>query len=275
MCIYIDNNVYREDLTDEEKETIYKYIYLITHMLAKKMKLFSNQQYYDSFSLWYTTQLFFRLQSPKQFELDENGEPKLKRIKSILNYIKNTIGARRVTFEQEEYSQVLVTQEDMNDPACADYSLCDQIYESLDRMYHVEFDLCLENCCKSIKQLVEKIPYKKDSTTWYNIYMSCLLSFLNSITISNYDLRRIANFKQVTDTTFIDYYEKEAVDPVILYHLPNDMHDYILVLLREIKHELAIELSQETHQYIGTNSGIYALMMSELNGYDPTDGDFD
>ena len=34
MCIWIDNNAYRQDLSEQEQEQLYEYIYHVTKMLA-------------------------------------------------------------------------------------------------------------------------------------------------------------------------------------------------------------------------------------------------
>lgn len=269
MCKYVDSISYKEDKTEEERETMYKYIYFISHMLAVKMHLFRNYEYYDDFAIWYTTQIFYRLENKKQYELDKNGNPKMTKIKSILNYIKSTITLRKVSFEQQEYCQI-IEQADTNYLE-SNYSLIDKINDDLDSLYTAEFSICLNNCCTSIKKFLYRIPYKRNSAVWYNIYLSCLLSFLNSVTLSNKDIERIKLLKFQQNVDYIHLYNKENRDPVILYHLPDEMHDYVLVLLRQIKHELALELSQTSHSYLGTNSGLYTLMMAEINSSDKND----
>lgn len=275
MCIYVDEHAYDENKSNEMRETIYKYIYFISLMLAHKMKLFGNHKYYDDFALWYTGQIWSRLENPKQFQYDEDGNPKLARITSILNYIKSTISARKITYEQQEYSQVIYhdTEDNFYNP---DYTLSDKINEGLDNLYSAEFDLCLKNCGKSIRKFLQRIPYKENTDTFYNIYLSCLLTFLNSITLPNKEICRINNLKFQNSINILTLYDKENENPVILYHLDESMRDYIYVLFKELKHEIAMELSRTNHQYLGTNSGIYTLMMQELNGYTNDDyGDSD
>ena len=103
MCIYIDAHAYDDKKSEEVKEKIYKYIYWVSHMIAVKMHLFKEFRYYNDFAIWYTTQIFYRLENPKQYELDENGNPKMEKINSILNYIKSTIASRKISFEQQEF----------------------------------------------------------------------------------------------------------------------------------------------------------------------------
>ena len=270
MCMYVDQHAYDENKSNEVKENIYKYIYCITHMLAIKLKLFNDYKYYDDFSLWYTTQIFYRLENPKQYELDNFGNPKMTKIKSILNYIKSTISVRKISFEQQEYSQVINYTDDYY--VDYNYSLSDKINNNLDDLYKVEFDLCLDNCCKSIKQfLIKRLPYKKNSVEFYNIYFSCLLTFLNSITIPNKDINRINNLKYKENIDLTQIFIRESADPVILYHLDDTFHDYILVLYRQIRHEIGSEIQYSSNSYIGTNESLYNLMVNELNGYEHTD----
>ena len=67
-------------------------------------------------------------------------------------------------------------------------------------------------------------------------------------------------------TDYLKLYSRENDSPVILYHLDQKFHDYILVLLRQLKHEFALELSRRSHTYLGTHDGLYSLTVSELNG---------
>jgi hypothetical protein len=90
--------VYREDLSEDEDKLIFEYLYHLIEMLAYKAKFFSRYQYYEDFALYAASDIFIRLKNPKQFEYDGNGNPKLKKIKSILNYIKAVLYAKKVDF---------------------------------------------------------------------------------------------------------------------------------------------------------------------------------
>lgn len=92
MCIYVDENVYRDDLTEIEQEQIYIYIYHICYMLACKGKYFKTFEDYDNFALYTAAKLYARLIDARQFE----DPPKLNKIKSILNYAKNTLYGMKV-----------------------------------------------------------------------------------------------------------------------------------------------------------------------------------
>jgi len=100
MAIYIDENIYKPD---HDQETIYKYLYFLAIMLAHKENLFNIEDEYEEFAIYYASQLYLRLTNKKQFEYNDAGEPKLKRVKSILNYMKSTIGQRAAEFDKYEY----------------------------------------------------------------------------------------------------------------------------------------------------------------------------
>lgn len=269
MCIWIDNNAYRKDLSEEEQEKIYEYIYHLTKMLAYKNHLFNKGSYYEEFAIYSSTKTYLRLISPKQFELKEDGSAKLKKIKSILNYIKSVLYPHKVDFEQEFYSQVLdynPQQDNLVD--VSGYTFSDMLHEYTEDLDLVEFDLCLTDVCKTIKNFLSKIPYKKNTKEWHNIYVSCLLTLVNSITLSNAEKQRIKELKmsQEYKLKYIEkIYKKQCLDAPILFHLNNDMSSYIQVLVNGIRHSMSKELCYRTHTYIPSNSNMNKLILADIN----------
>ena len=142
MCIYIDNTAYKENLTEEEQNTIFQYLYFVSYMLASKAKFFAKAEYYDDFAIYCATNVFLRLRNPKQFEYDEEGNPKLKRVKSVLNYIKKTIDPRRVDFQQQFYTQIYSNTSYEDVVYDCEYSFSDMLSDSIDELSMVEFNLC-------------------------------------------------------------------------------------------------------------------------------------
>lgn len=268
MCMFIDAHAYDEEMDDVTQSTIFEYLYHIYLMFAGKHKYFSREKYYDDFAVYCATRTFMRLRNKKQFELDASGNPKLKKIKSILNYIKKTIDMRRVDFEQEFYSQIYSNgQEDTT--YCCEYSFADMLSDSIDSLSMVEFDCCLGDIVKTSKAFLSQIPYKNDPVMWTNIYISCMLTFLNAVTLTQKDINRIRNFKKglASKDGYMDaLYMKEARNSTILYHLDDNMYDYITVLTREMKHAIAKDLSLEFDTYIPGNSGMRVLIDQELQG---------
>lgn len=261
MCIYIDTHIY----TDEyDVNLVYEYLYHIFYMLASKHSLFNKQKYYDLFALFAANRLYFRLTNPKQFETS-NGEPKMKRITSILNYAKNTLYHLKVDFEQEEYCQNLVEVETSVTPP---NHYCSIVQSFSDTTYRAEFEMTLHDIVKTSRLFLSTIPYKTNSVTWLNIYTSVMLNILNSVTFSNSSaeqVERLKNSNRLTDYKLNTIFERERNSDIILFHLPESMRNYIDVLTRRLRRLIGKDLSEllvTTHLIDATE-----LVRSSLDEY--------
>ena len=238
MAIWIDNHAYDENISDD---TLYEYLYHLVYMLAVKKCMFKDSKYYEDFAVESATLVYMRLKNPKQFEIDDNGNYKMERIKSILNYIKNTLYPMKVIFEQQNYAQVLYTDTDVSISPNTFTTI--SVDKSITKS---EFKQYLNDIIKTCKTFLTKIPYFSVKKEWINIYISCLLSFLNSITISNVILERLSNRinPNISDECIIKLYEDEQQNSTIIFHLDSSMKDYITILTRRLRHILAKDLSQ-------------------------------
>lgn len=100
-CIYVDENATKPD-ADISK--IFKYLYEIAFMLAKKRNLFGrNYFYYKGFSQYFATLVYLRLTSPKT-KLPEGDPHRLRPLKSCLNYMKKTLYAKSRAYSRVEFN---------------------------------------------------------------------------------------------------------------------------------------------------------------------------
>ena len=258
MCIYIDKHVYEEDRDDN---LIFEYLYHISMMLAYKSKYFNCTKYYDDFAIYAAGKLFLRLINPKQFDTNtDTGLPKLTKIKSILNYAKTKIYPLKVEFEQENYYQ--------NGPSDAviedlelQYSYKDALSESVDDLTRCDFNMYLMDLPKIAREFLKRLPYKPDTAIWNNIYTSCMLTILNSITFSSKSQDRLDNCKQFNyaqSTLEAKLYEYER-DDIIVFHLPPEFKSYIRVLVNELRHVFAQNLSSTLDTYFNSNTCIDSI----------------
>jgi hypothetical protein len=265
MAIYIDNIAYSENLTELEEIKIYEYLYLLCNMLARKNKYFKKEKYYEDFAILAANRAFFRLKNPKQFILDQNGEPKMTKIKSILNYIKSILYPCKVEFEQENYAQVLSKPEESE----KSYTINEILIRNNDRLSIVEFDVCLGDIINTTKKFLENIPYKTSKAEWNNIYVSCLLTFLNSITISSKNQARILirdNVEFYKDKTLNNIYKEEDENSTTLFHLDPIMKDYIKILVNKLKHVIAKDLSMSLNTHIDSAGDLNSLFLTPKQG---------
>lgn len=266
MAIAIDEMAYSDHCDDQ---LMFEYLYHLSYMLAKKEGYFNSSAYYDDFAAYLATDVFLRIKNKKQFILNEDGEPQLEKIKSCLNYLRAVMYPRKVSFEQTVYSQIYTTDPD-DDPSVAfEWDFKQKLFQSVDELSVKDFELCLGDIIQTSRAFLQRIPYKSDKIEWNNIYLSCMLSMLNSITINNRVKERIKNFKYDKRflSKFIDkLYADEEMDSTILYHVDPEMKDYITILTRRLKHVIAKDLSLSLHTYIPTDLGMKDLLDQELNG---------
>ena len=265
MCIYIDNIVARGNPTTEEENKIYEYLYHLSFMLAHKHKYFNKSYYYEEFAMWFATEIIYRLfYNPRLNEIGEDGEPVLSPIKSVLNYMKGIMYGRKVAFEQQTYSQKYSEFEEGNYL----YSFNGDPYDSLKES---DILLYISQISKTIKNIVyKKNFYKNDKVLMKNIYMSCLLTILNSLTLSERAKDKFENTYSSIDSKYrllSRLYKENRANGLILYHLDQSMGDYITVLVnksfKQLKNDLA-ELSSQSFSL--SDSAMNNILFLEING---------
>ena len=266
MCIYIDKHIYSGDF-DEEK--VFEYLYHISNMLSHKGKYFYRAEDYENFSLYMATNVYIRLTNKKQFEYHEDGTPKMKKIKSVLNYMKKIIDHRRIDYQQQFFDQSISVESDTS-LFDDDYSLCQKLSAHASEAAVNEFIDCLSNdIVYTTRKFLSKNVYYGNKMEWNNIYLSCLLTLLNSMTINKKERTRISLLKnQLRQPEVVErLYEQQgkSIESVVLYHLPEYMRDYILVLTRRLKSVIGKDLSVTLHKNITTEDTFKSLMFSELN----------
>lgn len=267
MCIYIDNTVYTEDKDDN---LIFEYLYHLSVMFASKYKYFKNKEYLDNFGIFAATHFFMRLTNERQF-LEESNPKKLDKIKSILNYIKQIIYAIKVQFEQSEYYQSINDDVEICVADSTIYTYKNQIQETLDKLNKVEFNLYLEEIPNVVKEFLQNIPHIRRSNEWLNIYTSCLLTLLNSITMSNAGKRKLAvTLNSNSDPVAMceRIYKREQEDNIILFHLDESYRNYISVLIQKLKHIIASNLSTNLYTYIPSANNFDNIMTANLQEFE-------
>ena len=272
MCIYIDEHIYTDKELDYEK--IYEYLFHLVLMLARKGNFFRKSFYYEDFATYGASRVLMRLINPKQNELDENGTPKLKKIKSVLNYIKSTIYPMKVDYEREAFSQV-IQESDTPIRDTQDTAYVKRLANE-DGMHQLEFMDYLERLGAVLRKECVKVPYSTKKAEMDNIYLSCLLTLLNSITLSKERQEKLTikgNYMYTTDAYINKTYRDEGEDAVILFHIDPSMHDYILVLTNKIKKRIAKDLSSMIDSWEPTEDVMKNLLFSVLGENNNTGGD--
>ena len=264
MAIYIDTHVYEEGC---DESLIFEYLYHLCYMLAKHAHYFNKNSYYDDFAIYAATSVYMRYKNKKQFEVDKYGNPRMTKLKSCLNYIKTILYPKKVDFEQKHYSQ-LYSSPDVPDEKTS-LSLDSLVSQTVDELNVSQFKLCLGDTAATCRNVIRDIPYRTDKSLWNNIYLSCLLTFISNLTLSEKNKEKI---KQQGKAFFLkpellEAMYKEESNDVVLFHLDNSMHDYIKVLTVKMKRVLAKDLSLSLHEYISFDGNLQNMLLSQVDEY--------
>lgn len=240
MMMYIDDNVYKETF-DEQK--IYEYLYHIIYSLASEACMFHKARYYEDFAVFGATRVYMRLTNKKQFQLDEEGNPRLSKIKHVKNYINSTLRHMRVDFEQSNYYQSCNADENSD---WVSYDFNKLLYKSMDLLSQCEFKVMLFDVATMCRHFLKTLPYAVDSAEWINVYVSVMLTFMNQLTLNRLDREYLQHLKKtgrLKERHINDAFESVRNNGPILYHLPESMSNYIIVVTRELKRLISDELS--------------------------------
>jgi hypothetical protein len=258
MAMWVDANAYAEDC---DVEKMYIYIYHLAFMLAKKRGLFQQTEDFDKFALFTATRMLKRYRSSRQFTYNEDGTPKSPKIKSVLNYLKKSLHLCKIDFQESELfvansdRVIYVPSRDLGEYMVDNTNIFDTI----------NFCYSLDGVASVVKSYLENIPYKKGSSEWYNIYMSCLLTLINSMTLPSSEKDKLTSLRNADAQSIERAYTKIRYDAPILFHLPPNMTNYIRVLVNEIRHCLAEALSYHNDSYISADDTLKGIIIASLD----------
>lgn len=268
MCIWVDNLVKRGNPTEAELEQAFQYVYHIMFMLAHKHKYFNHNYYYEEFAVYSATNIINRLfLNPRLGKLDENGEPVLPPVKSVLNYAKAAIYGMKVNFEQEFYCQKIFNS---NSAVHEELTLGEQLL-SASGQREVDLRIYLSQLDRTVKHLIYKNNfYKSDKFLMKNIYVSCLLTILNSLTFTEGMLKEL-ELKYSTAGSKYNFmcrqFRENRKNSLILYHLDDSYEDYIQVLTNKVLRVVSTDMKELIYSTpIVSDDVLSEILFSELDG---------
>ena len=137
-----------------------------------------------------------------------------------------------------------------------------------------EFNSYLKCIHRLLWKVIEDTPYNKLEYEKYELYTSLLLTFVRSITLSKANKERIINNKPKGIRQFYveimdSIYQEELDTSPIVWHIDDNLVDYIRVLLIRAR-ELIVEEMQELMRY---NIYVEDLVLKALS--EPVEGEED
>ena len=240
MAMYIDSEIHKEDCNEE---LCFEYMWHLFYILAVKGRMFLTGKDYDEYALYGATQLFLRYKKEK----DPATRGTLTPIKSSLNYIKRILYPLKVNYQKATFNQIFKEESLGGDsPLILQADASNKAKETYRSLLTVEYSQYISEICSTIRNFLKSSPYYKNKSLRHNIYLSCLLTLLKTMTVSNRNKERITGRKGNRPTSMLNLvdniYAEERKDSVVLYHLDPSMGNYISTLVNEIKKEVAKDL---------------------------------
>ena len=229
LAMWIDDNFYKQDC---DYNTAYEYMYLLASMLAAKRHYFSVQEDYEEFAASLAYDTYKRM--------SDETRPK---IKSVLNYMKSIMSFRRAAFNIQKRQKIIDPQFDTEWDSVNYVEMYKEAYEASNR--DILFD-GVTSVLKLIPQTIRKnIPkvYKLDLCEYENIYISCMLSMLNKITLPQmYESKLNTRLETTPSFDEVKYYKKYLDDEIILWHLDSSKKDIIRIILNKVNNWITNEI---------------------------------
>ena len=177
----------------------------------------------------------------------------------------------KVNYQQDYYEQVI--KSDMSEEEYSTQLQEDRenlVRQSNSQLVQIEYSHYLESICTTIKFVLRTSPYQNDKAMMHNIYLSCLLTLLKTITMSNRNKARFNKRvrKALSVENLIDQiYAQESQDNIVLYHLDPSMGNYILTLVAKIRKEIVKDLRGIIGSFEPSEQVIKDVLISPIGGY--------
>ena len=243
MAIWIDENGHKPDC---DQQMLFEYLYHLCYILSYKWKYFNTQKDYDEFAIFSAGILFKRYVQQSQ----------LQPVKSSLNYIKKVLRIYKIQF-QKEFFQENITRDIQDENVKYNISFEYELQDKCSQLNKVEFLVYLQDIPRTILgSLTNSIPKKKHSSEFTNIYLSCLLTFLDLITPSVQEQKQLDSIQRsdyIYTNLYLQLYKIPDGYKPVLYHLDKTYEDYILLLVKRIRASIRNDLKELLYQHFPIN----------------------
>ena len=235
MCKEFDEEFPKPDRDDNK---LYRTMYLVFYMLACKENFFQNNfKYYDDYAQFAATTIYVRF-----LKKLEKGE----RVKSLLNYAKSSQRFLKTMFQNQEFETIIdpehganTTQltSDIHDSVVSDYS--DGLVEDM--------EMTLLSINDVIEDVLDESQYCNNKLMRHRIYISCLLTLLNSIILPK-ELAHLkfgkGKNKNTNDVAYLDALSKEREKSPILWNIDSNLTSMVKVIVNKVRKELSDNINE-------------------------------
>lgn len=274
LCIYIDKKVYERDehnnptglreMTPEETNNVYNYLYALIYALAVKKRLMNGKEEYDAFCLDISANIFLRLRKPDQDYT--NTATRNKPIKSILNYVKGVLPFMAITWKDTNYFQTLKpdyhSEEEMN--ATKEYTQA-QVTSGYTEERSALYRELLQNIPQYLKESLNKSIFKKSDLEKHQLLMSEYATLCNCLTLENKQKELTARKRQ---KKILDQFSNRRAYCTVLTDNPMITPDMVELQLRRGFFLMEDEAEEIRKSTTPTDEEIYEILASAFPTYD-------
>lgn len=246
MAIWIDTHAYDKDV-DEQK--MFEYISHLVEMVARKGRYFKSDRDYDDFTSFATIQIFKRYRNKRQFK--EN--PTVERVKSVLNLIKKTLRFYKIDYQNEEFYQKELLDNDKK-------QVIHPISYNQDNL-SIDFCMYIKEIDIAIDKLLSIVPMSRNTLESQNIKISVLLSFLNQITFTKSQQIKMS---KCSEEELRKKYFEDSSNNIILFHLNEAYISQVKVYVKLLQRYLATEITELIASFQEADDIISAMSYSYM-----------
>ena len=278
LCIYIDSTMYERDednnpialreLTPEEVEKVYNYLYNLIYALSVKKKLFTNKFDYDAFCLESAGAIYMRLRRANQnFDVDAKQN---KAIKSIRNYIDGALGFMAITWRQSNYLDIINPEYDSFDAVngVQGYVL-NQATKTYDENKATAYQELIKNLPSYIIKSADNSIFKNNKLARHQLILSEYLSLCNCLSLT-YKQHKYSENKQ-KDKILAQLKERDTFTKVFSSN-PLLTMDMVELQLKKSLFLMEDDANKIQHDYTPSDEEINDILESAFPTYELDQG---
>lgn len=245
MAKWVDSNSYTPD---KDNDKLIEYLYHIIYIKAKSCGYFNDHDTCDDFSLYCISKFLIRFSN--------KTEPP---IKSVVNYLKTVLKPWYAEYVREFCSgsaDICIDEFDISD-------FSDYLIDSASEYDYISYGYLDTSISNIVRKYLTRIPIKRKSAEWSNICTSCLLTLIDRIKCAaNLCSKQLAE----KDSPLVNRIIRGLkTKPPILFHIEEEQGAYVCVLVNEIVHAIAVELTQSVHSKVSVTTCLQNLVKAASN----------
>lgn len=251
MCAEFDKEFWTEQRNDNK---LYKYLYLLFYMYACKGSYFKRFEDYDGYAQFAATTIYMRF-----LKKYRKGE----RIKSVKNYAEQTKNYLKVMYQNAEFSMVINPEVDDFDTTGLREDLKMSVQADYNRGMSEEIEESLQTLANAVRETIKKTHFVNDEVLCHRLYLSCLLTLLNSITLPNQTIKELKSRRKVIDEAkVLSALTKERDADVILWNLDSTYSNFVRMLVNTARKEVSDVINNTRQSYALPDDVIESILSS-------------